>query len=54
VSYEDERGPLPPDELLLDLDIYRNLLEVRRDTIHHVSETLKRVQRRLGVPRHLR
>jgi len=47
--YEGERGPLPPEELLLDLDLYRNLLSVRRDTIHQVSETLKRMERRMNA-----
>jgi hypothetical protein len=46
LRYEGERGPLPPDELTLDLDLYRNMTMVRRDTIHNVSETLTKLLRR--------
>lgn len=31
------------DRIDLDLDLYRNLVSVRRDEIHHVNQTLKKV-----------
>jgi hypothetical protein len=47
LQYDGERGPLPVDEQWLDLELYRNLLSVDRDTIHNVSKTLTKLLRRL-------
>ena len=46
LRYDGERGPLPADEQWLDLELYRNLLSVDRDTIHNVSKTLTKLLRR--------
>jgi hypothetical protein len=45
LRYEGERGPLPPDEQYLDLDLYRFRIRVDRDSIHDVSVTLKKIER---------
>jgi hypothetical protein len=46
LRYDGERGPLPPDEQHLDLELYYNLLSVDRKTIHNVNETLTEILRR--------
>jgi hypothetical protein len=47
LRYEGERGPLPVDTQYLDLDQYRNLLEVTRYTIHDVYKVLDRMGKRM-------
>jgi hypothetical protein len=45
LTYEWDGGPLPPEELRLDLDLYRPLRQVRRHTVHDVSKTLDKIHR---------
>lgn len=45
ISYEGEDGQRFEDVQRLDLDLYRDLRPVQQDTIHQVSQTLKRIQR---------
>jgi hypothetical protein len=47
VFYDGEDGQSFTDTQRLDLDLYRDLRPVRRDTIHEVSETLKQIERRM-------
>ena len=35
------------ERMILDLGVYRKQLSVSRDTVHHVSETLKKIQREI-------
>ena len=46
LTYEWEGGKPLTDVQRLDLDLYRNLVAVRRDSIHHVNETLKKIVQR--------
>jgi hypothetical protein len=46
LRYEGERGPLPPDEQRLDLDLYRPLIPAQQETVHNVSRTLKEIVKR--------
>jgi hypothetical protein len=46
LRYDSERGPLPADEQHIDLEVYRNVLSVDRDTVHDVSKTLTKLLRR--------
>jgi hypothetical protein len=46
LSYEWDGGPIV-DTQRLDLDLYRHQRLIWRDTIHHVSETLKKMDRRM-------
>jgi hypothetical protein len=39
LSYEWEGGKPLTDLQRLDLDLYRNLVTVRRDSIHHVNQS---------------
>jgi hypothetical protein len=45
LTYEWDGGPLPSEELRLDLDLYRPLRQVRRHTVHDVSKTLDKMHR---------
>jgi hypothetical protein len=47
IFYDGEDGQSFTDVQRLDLDLYRDLRPVRRDTIHEVSETLKQIERRM-------
>jgi hypothetical protein len=43
-EWDGERRSIT-DEQRLDLDLYRNLVAVQRYSIHHVNETLKKIER---------
>jgi hypothetical protein len=48
LSYDWDGGdPLPPDELRLDLDLYRPLRVIERKTVHDLSKTLDAIRQRL-------
>jgi hypothetical protein len=47
IFYEGEDGQRFQDTQRLDLDLYAGLRPVHRDTIHQVSETLKKMERHL-------
>jgi hypothetical protein len=47
ISYDGKDGQSFTDEQRLDLDLYRGLRPVHRDTIHHVSETLMKIEQRM-------
>lgn len=48
LSYDWDGGdPLPPDELRLDLDLYRPLRVIERKTVHDLSETLDAIHGQL-------
>ncbi len=48
LTYDWDGGdPLPPDELRLDLDLYRPLRVIERKTVHDLSETLDAIHGQL-------
>jgi hypothetical protein len=47
IFYEGEDGQRFEDTQRLDLDLYRDLRPVYRDTIHQVSETLTKIEQRM-------
>jgi hypothetical protein len=45
LTYEWDGGPLPPEELRLDLDLYRPLRRIAPRTVHDVSKSLDAIHR---------